>query len=179
MHFLPTIIPNLYVIDLEPHQDERGFFARSWCRREFSEQGINGEYVQCNISYNARRGTQRGLHYQVAPREEAKAVRVIRGSVHDVVLDLRPESPAFHRWFAVELSAENRRMLYVPEGCAHGYLTLTDDCELFYQMTAEYDPESARGVRWDDPLLDGAWPFEPQFISDRDRSYPNVEEVTS
>ncbi len=174
MKFLTTAIYQMFVIELEPQSDERGFFARSWCRQQFVKRGLNGDCVQCNVSFNSRRGTLRGLHYQTHPHQEAKVVRVIRGSVHDVVLDLRPHSPSYRAWAAVELSGDNRRMLYVPEGCAHGFLTLTDASEVLYQMSAPYSPQASKGVRWNDPLLKDAWPFEPEVISDRDQKFADV-----
>jgi len=174
MIFIPTTIPDAFVIELQPASDERGHFARSWCRREFVARGLNARCVQCNVSYNARRGTLRGLHYQAAPHEEAKLVRVLRGAVHDVILDLRPHSTAFHRWFTTELMADRSRMLFVPEGCAHGFLTLEDDTEVHYQMSEYYHPQSARGVRWNDPVVEGAWPAQPLVISPHDQGYANV-----
>lgn len=179
MRFTPTIIPGLTVIHLEPLHDERGFFARSWCRREFEAHGLNSNCMQCNVAYNLHENTLRGLHYQAPPHEEAKLIQVLRGAVYDVVFDVRPTSPTFQKWFSLELSAANHQMLYVPEGCAHGYLTLTDDCQMSYQMTAEYDPASGRGVRWNDPLLAGAWPRIPQHMSERDQSFPNFGDLSS
>ena len=173
MKFAPTVLPGAYLIDEEPHHDERGFFARTWCQREFERHGLNPRLVQCNVSHNLRKGTWRGLHYQAAPYEEAKLVRCIAGAVCDVIVDLRPESPTFKRHLAVTLSAGNRRMLYVPEKFAHGFLTLEDRTEVFYQMSEFYSPESARGLRWDDPEFGIRLPLEVAVISERDRSYPN------
>jgi dTDP-4-dehydrorhamnose 3,5-epimerase len=175
MKFTPAQIPGAYVIDIEPFADERGFFARTWARDEFSAQGLNVDVVQCSLSYNARKGTLRGMHYQTAPHEEAKLVSCPRGSIYDVLVDLRPDSPTFRQWVAEELSAENRRMLYIPEGCAHGYLTLEDDCDVAYQVTADYAPTSARGVRWDDPAFGISWPLRPAIINARDAQYPLIE----
>ena len=151
MFFLETKLPGVYEIRIEPHTDNRGFFARSWCVHEFEAHGLNPRLVQCNVSFNNKRGTLRGMHFQAAHHMEAKLVRCTRGAIYDVALDLRPESPAYKSWVAVVLSAENRKMLYIPEGCAHGFLTLEDETEVFYQMSEFYHAESAAGVRWDDP----------------------------
>ena len=175
MNFLPTSIPGVVKIELTPNRDDRGFFARSWCEREFGEYGLSPRIVQCSVSFNERKGTLRGLHYQDEPFPEAKVLRCTSGAIYDVVVDLRPESPAFKKWIGVELSAGNRHALYVPERCAHGFLTLADQTEVCYQMTAFYNPESARGVRWDDPTFQIAWPEHVEVISERDRSYPNFE----
>jgi dTDP-4-dehydrorhamnose 3,5-epimerase len=173
MIFAKTKLPGAFVIDLARHEDDRGFFARSWCRQEFEEQGLNPRLVQCNVSYNKRRGTLRGMHYQAQPYEEAKVVRCTRGAVYDVIIDLRADSATYLRWEGVELSAENRRMIYVPEGCAHGFQTLEDGVEIFYQMTEAYHPEYARGVRWNDPAFQIRWPDDAPIISERDSSYPD------
>lgn len=150
-------------------------FARSWCRREFEKNGLNPALAQCNISCNNHKGTLRGMHYQAAPYGEAKLVRCTRGSLYDVALDLRPASPAFKQWVGVVLSASKRNMLYVPEGCAHGFLTLEDDTEVFYQMSAFYNADASWGVRWNDPAFQIAWPGEIAVVSERDRAYPNFE----
>ena len=171
MKFEVTPITGAVIVELTPLLDERGFFARSWCHDEFKAQGLETRIAQCSISYNARRGTLRGLHYQVAPSEEVKLVRCTRGAIHDVIVDLRPGSPSFKRWFAVELTASNRRMLYIPEGVAHGFVTLADDTEVFYQMSRPYDAACARGVRWDDPEFGIAWPLPIAVMSERDRQY--------
>jgi dTDP-4-dehydrorhamnose 3,5-epimerase len=160
-------------MDLEPREDERGFFARVWCERECGERGMNLRVAQCNVSFNKKRGTLRGLHYQAAPFEEAKLVRCTRGAIYDVVVDLRPGSPSFKRHLAVVLSAENRRALYVPEGCGHGFQTLEDDTEVFYQMSAPYSADHARGVRWNDPAFGIEWPPADRIMADRDRTYPD------
>ena len=173
MIFAETPLKGAYVIDLDRLADERGFFARTWCRREFEAHGLNAGLAQCNISFNYKRGTLRGMHYQVAPHAEAKLVRCTTGSIYDVIVDLRADSPTFKQWFAVELSSENRRMLYVPEGLAHGFLTLTDGAEVSYQMSEFYVPECARGVRWNDMAFDIHWPFKATLISERDRAYPD------
>jgi dTDP-4-dehydrorhamnose 3,5-epimerase len=169
--FRETKLPGAFVIEPERLEDERGFFARTWCEREFRAHGLNPRLVQCNVSYNRARSTLRGMHYQAAPHEEAKLVRCTMGAVHDVVVDLRPDSPTFRQWVAVELSARNRTMLYVPEGFAHGFQTLEDDTEVFYQMSELYHPECARGVRWDDPAFGIEWPLPPRALSERDRQY--------
>jgi dTDP-4-dehydrorhamnose 3,5-epimerase len=171
MQFSATRLPGAFEISIEPHYDERGFFARSWCQGEFEAHGLNPRLVQCNISFNARKGTLRGLHFQAAPSAEAKLVRCTQGSIYDVVLDLRSESPTYKQWVGINLTAENRNMVYVPEGCAHGFITLEDDTEVFYQMSEFYDPQSARGVRWDDPAFGIAWPAEVRVISERDANY--------
>src|SRR5579871_2673391 len=161
MIFRETEIKGVFEIDLEIKADERGFFARSWCRQEFTEHGLNAEIAQCNISVNSRRHTLRGLHFQAAPHQEAKLVRCTRGSLYDVALDLRPHSATFMRWTAAELTADNRRALYIPEGCGHGFITLEDDTEIFYQMSESFHPESARGLRWNDPAFGIQWPALP------------------
>jgi dTDP-4-dehydrorhamnose 3,5-epimerase len=173
MNFAETVIKGAYVIDPERLGDERGFFARTWCRREFEAHGLTAALVQCSISFNYRRGTLRGMHYQAAPHAETKLVRCTAGSVYDVIVDLRADSPTFKRWFAAELSADNRRMLYIPEGLAHGFLTLSDGAEVFYQMSEFFVPECARGVRWNDPAFGIHWPAEPTMIAERDRGYPD------
>src|SRR5262249_49758163 len=146
------------IVEPELRSDERGGFARLWCRREFAEHGLNAAFVQCNGSFSARRGTLRGLHYQAAPYQEAKLVRCIRGAIFDVLVDLRRDSQTYLRWFGVELTADNWKMIYVPEGCAHGYLTLEDNVEVMYPVTSFYHPEAERGLRWDDPLVAIQWP---------------------
>ena len=172
MRFEELNLSGAFLIEPEPKTDERGFFARSWCRREFETHGIRCDWMQCNISFNARRGTLRGLHYQAAPWAEAKLVRCTMGAIYDVIVDLRPDSPTHGRWAAVELTAENRRMLYIPEGFAHGFQTLTDDAEVFYQMSQEYHAEAARGLRWNDAVLAIEWPDPQQAIlSATDRNY--------
>jgi dTDP-4-dehydrorhamnose 3,5-epimerase len=173
MKFQETELKGAYVIEPSPASDERGFFARTFCAREFAERGLAAELAQCSTSYNQRRGTLRGLHYQAPPHEEEKLVRVTAGAIFDVIVDLRDGSPSFGRWFGLELSAENRRMLYIPKGFAHGFQTLRDDSEVFYQISTFYEPASIRGIRWDDPDLAIAWP-DPRhaIISDRDRALP-------
>lgn len=173
MRFAATKLAGAFVIDLERHEDDRGFFARAWCQREFGARGLNPRLVQCNISYNTKKGTLRGMHFQAPPHEEAKLVRCTRGAIHDVILDLRPHSPTFKEHVAVVLSAENRTMIYVPEGVAHGFQTLDDHTEVFYQMSEFYVPGAERGVRWDDPAFSIAWPPADRLMSERDRGYPD------
>jgi dTDP-4-dehydrorhamnose 3,5-epimerase len=173
MRFTETKVAGAFLIEPEPIADERGFFARTWCREEFADHGLTPELAQANLSFNHRRGTLRGLHYQAAPHAEAKLVRVTRGAIWDLALDLRRDSPTYLAWFGAELSDANRHMLYVPEGCAHGFLTLTDDAEVAYQMSAPYAPQAARGVRFDDPAFGIEWPGEVVVINERDRTYPD------
>jgi dTDP-4-dehydrorhamnose 3,5-epimerase len=168
MIFNSTPIPGAYVIDLARQGDERGFFARTFCEREFIAQGLVRQFVQVNNSYSAQRGTLRGMHYQLAPKAETKMVRCIRGALYDVVLDLRPGSPTFAKSFGVELTAENRRMMYVPKGLAHGFITLTDETEALYFVDEFYAPECERGVRWNDPHFSLSWPMRPSVLSDKD-----------
>lgn len=173
MVFHATGLKGAYVIDLQRLEDERGFFARSWCRREFEAQGLNPNLVQCNVSFNREKGTLRGMHYQVAPFEEAKLIRCTRGSMYDVIVDIRPDSASFGKHFGIVLTSENRRMLYAPEGFAHGFLTQEDHTEVFYQMSQFYAPDHARGFRWNDPSFKIRWPYEVKILSDRDLSYPD------
>jgi len=175
MTFHETKIPGVFEIRLELKPDERGFFARSWCQNEFGSHGLNPKLVQCSVSFNTRKGTLRGMHYQVTPYPETKLVRCTRGAIYDVVIDLRPQSRTFRTWISAVLTAENRNMIHVPEGCAHGFLTLEDETEVFYQMSAFYNAEAARGVRWDDPAFEIAWPEKVEVISKRDRTYPNFK----
>lgn len=175
MLFHPTSISGVCEIAIQAHADERGFFARTWCTREFEDNGLNPSLVQCSISFNAHRGTLRGMHYQMEPHPEAKLVRCTRGAVYDVALDLRPNSATFGHWAAAVLTAEKRNMLYVPEGCAHGFLTLEDNSEVLYQMTEFYHPDLGRGLRWDDPAFAIEWPFAPVVLSERDRTYADFQ----
>jgi dTDP-4-dehydrorhamnose 3,5-epimerase len=167
-----ALLPAAFRIDVEPHADERGLFARTFCADEFAAHGLPRGFVQCSTSYNARRGTLRGLHWQAAPHEEAKLVRCTRGRALDVIVDLRPDSPTRRQWRAVELSQDNRTALFIPEGYAHGFQTLEDDTEILYQMTAFYVPEQARGARWDDPAFAIDWPLSEPILSQRDASFP-------
>lgn len=171
MIFTETKLKGAYIVDIERFEDERGFFARSWCRDEFARRGLNPGLVQCNISHNRLKGTVRGMHFQAAPHREAKLVRCTMGGIFDVIIDLREDSATFRQWTGVELSARNRRMLYVPEDFAHGFQTLEDDSEVFYQMSEAYYPECARGVRWDDPAFGIEWPLSEAVISARDRNF--------
>ena len=171
MIFLRTKLHGAYIIELDKIEDERGFFARSWCRQEFKEHGLSSELVQCNISFNKKRGTLRGMHYQDSPYEENKLVRCTMGEIYSVIIDLRPESPTFKQHLAVVLSAENRRMIYVPEGFANGFQTLSDNTEVFYQMSETYSPEYHRGVRWNDPVFNISWPIDKPIMLERDQNY--------
>ena len=174
MIFRETKLKGAYVIELEPLEDERGFFARTFCREEYDKHGLNPRVVQCNTSYNRHKGTLRGMHYQLAPLSEAKLVTCLAGSIYDVIIDLRTESPSYGEWLAVELTSRRPRpMLYVPENFAHGFQTLADDTEVFYQMSAPYRPESARGLRWDDAALNIMWPAGNPIVSQRDQSFPD------
>ncbi|HEX5337631.1 MAG TPA: dTDP-4-dehydrorhamnose 3,5-epimerase [Gallionella sp.] len=175
MRFVETAIAGVWLVAPEAVADERGFFARTWCRDEFAANGLNPNLVQCNISYNKQRGTLRGMHYQKAPHAEAKLVRCTQGAIYDVVIDLRRESPTYTRWFGAELTADNRHALYVPEGCAHGFITLLDDTEVLYQMSEFYHAESAAGVRWNDKVFAIDWPEDVKVISERDKNYPDFE----
>ena len=177
MTFQETKLSGVFEIHLEPAHDSRGFFARSWCQKEFENRGLDPRVVQCNVSFNQRKGTLRGMHYQASPNAEAKLVRCTSGSVYDVVIDLRPQSPTFKQWIAAVLSSVQRNMIYVPKGCAHGFLTLEDNTEVFYQMSEFYSPESVGGVRWDDPAFQIVWPAKVEVISERDLNYADFESV--
>ena len=170
-----TDIPDVHVIDVEPRSDDRGLFARTFCRDEFTQAGLQPAVEQCNLSYNHHAGTLRGMHYQVAPHPEVKLVRCTRGGIVDIVVDMRPGSPTFRHSVAVELTAENRRALYVPAYFAHGYQTLVDDTEVVYQVSGAYEPAAERGLRYDDPALRLSWPLPVASISDKDRSWPLLE----
>lgn len=173
MIFQETPLSGAYVIEPEPVVDERGSFARMWCRREFEARGMEIGIAQCSASFNPRKGTLRGMHYQVEPFAEVKIVRCTRGALHDVIIDLRAGSPTFTRHFAVVLTADNHKMIYVPRGFAHGFQTLEDRTEVFYQMSEVHSPAQTRGVRWDDPLFAIHWPDADRTIAERDRSYPD------
>ncbi len=172
MIFTETNLQGAFIIDIERLEDERGFFARSWCRKEFTEKGLCHDFVQCNISYNKYKATLRGMHYQIAPFEEIKLVRCTKGSIYDVIVDIRPKSSTFKRWESFELSAENRQALYIPEGFAHGFQTLENDTEVLYQMSQYYSPEHARGIRWNELVLAIDWPIAKKIISKKDQSFP-------
>lgn len=174
MIFRDTSLPGAFVVDVEPRSDSRGFFARSWCRQEFESHGLVTDFPQANLSVNPTRGTLRGLHYQRAPFEEVKLVRCTKGALYDVIVDLRPRSPTFRRWYAVELSADNHRALYVPKDFAHGFQTLTDNTEAQYMVSAYYQPGSEAGLRYDDPSLEIHWPLPVSKISDKDKEWPLI-----
>jgi dTDP-4-dehydrorhamnose 3,5-epimerase len=171
--FKETKLKGAFVIEPERIEDERGFFARTFCRKEFEAHGLDPNLVQCSVSFNKTKGTLRGMHYQVSPYQETKLVRCTTGAIHDVILDLRPDSPTFKQWVSVELTRENWRMLYVPKGVAHGFQTLHDETEVLYQMSEFFHSECAKGVRWDDPQFGIEWPSAERIISERDRTYPD------
>jgi len=178
MQFLETKIAGLFIVEMERREDDRGFFARSWCREEFAARGLSMAVAQCNVSFNTQKGTLRGMHYQAAPYEEAKLVRCTAGAIYDVAVDLRSDSDTYTRWAAVELTAQNRRALYIPAGLAHGFQTLAHNTEVFYQMFESYHPETARGLRWDDPAFKIEWPETARrFISEKDLAYPEFSQV--
>ncbi|MCQ6563573.1 dTDP-4-dehydrorhamnose 3,5-epimerase [Paenibacillus mendelii] len=172
MIFAEAALQGVYTIDLQPIDDDRGFFARTFCKKEFEAYGLHTDLVQCNLSNNRKSGTVRGMHYQLAPYEEVKLVQCVRGAIYDVVIDLRPSSATYLQWNAFELNEFNRRMLYIPEGFAHGFQTLQDETEVFYQMGNYYYPEASRGIRWNDPQFGIEWPLACEVISDKDQSYP-------
>jgi dTDP-4-dehydrorhamnose 3,5-epimerase len=177
MIFRETKLLGAFIIEVQCREDDRGFFSRSFCRHEFAERGLNPEVAQCNISFTREAGTLRGMHYQAAPHAEAKLIRCVRGSVYDVIVDLRRESQTFRQWISLELTENNDRMLYVPEGFAHGFQTLADNTEIFYQMSEFYHPESARGVRWNDQAFGIQWPAgDRAILSDRDRNWPDYRD---
>jgi dTDP-4-dehydrorhamnose 3,5-epimerase len=175
MIFTKTKINGVFVLDPERIEDERGFFARAWSASEFAVHGIDPRLVQCNLSFNKRKGTLRGMHYQRSPHEETKIVRCTMGALYDVALDLRPDSPTFKQWAGATLTAENRQVLVIPPGCAHGFLTLADNTEIYYQMSVAYAPTHAAGVRWNDPAFGIQWPGAVTVIADRDRDYPDFK----
>jgi dTDP-4-dehydrorhamnose 3,5-epimerase len=172
--FEETRLPGAFVVDLERREDARGFFARAWCANEFAEHGLVNRLVQANLSWNPRRATLRGMHFQAAPHAETKLVRCTQGAILDVIIDLRPESETYKEWIGVELTAENRRALFVPKGFAHGYQTLVPDCEVFYQVSEFYTPSAEGGVRWDDPAFGIEWPDPANaLLSEKDRAWPD------
>ena len=175
MQFTPSRIPGAWIIDITPIHDSRGFFAMTWLPDALRERGMNPSLVQANLAFNHKRGTLRGMHFQAAPHAQAKIVRATRGALLDVIVDLRPDSPTFTQWDAVELTADNRRMFYMPEGVAHGYITLADDTEASYQVSSPWVKASEGGVRWNDPIFRIQWPFEPVVISDRDANWPDFQ----
>jgi dTDP-4-dehydrorhamnose 3,5-epimerase len=172
--FIETGLPGAWVVEPEHVADERGFFARTWCRREFEARGLDTRLAQCNVSFNRRKGTLRGLHWQVPPHEEIKLVRCTMGAVFDVVVDVRRGSPSFARWFGIELSAENRKAIYIPGGFAHGFQSLTANTEVFYQMSEFYEPTAACGARWNDPRIGIEWPLADPIVSERDQALPEL-----
>jgi dTDP-4-dehydrorhamnose 3,5-epimerase len=171
MIFKETSLKGAYIIEPELIEDERGFFARTFCINEFQQNGLKTDFVQCNISFNQKAGTLRGLHYQDYPWQETKLVRCTSGAVYDVIIDLRKNSVTYCQWLSFNLSAENHKMLYIPEGFAHGFQTLEANTEIFYQISQVYQPEFARGIKWDDPLFNISWPAEEKIISKKDNSY--------
>jgi dTDP-4-dehydrorhamnose 3,5-epimerase len=176
MIFQETALAGAYIVELKKFEDERGFFARAWCQAEFGELGLVRQFVQANQAYTRKRGTVRGLHYQAEPHSEAKLMRCIQGAIFDVIVDLRPDSPTFKQWLGVELSAQNRRALYIPEGCAHGYQALQDDSEVFYLVSQPYAAQAERGVRWDDPAFAIDWPITASvIISEKDQNWARFE----
>ncbi len=173
MLFTQTSLKDAYVIEPERVEDDRGYFARTWCQQEFADRGLDSELSQCNISFNHQQGTVRGMHLQLLPFAETKLVRCTHGAMYDVIVDLRPDSPTFQQWTAIDLTADNLKALYVPKGFAHGFQTLTDDTSVFYQMSGCYQPGFARGFRWNDPTFKIDWPLPVKVIADRDRDYPD------
>ena len=176
MIFVPTSLPGAFLVDIDRRDDDRGFFARTWCRHEFAEMGLNADLAQCNVSYTKRRGTLRGMHWQASPHTEAKLVRCTGGAIWDSIIDLRPDSPTYMKHFGVELTAQSGRAIYIPEGMAHGFVTLQDDCEVSYQMSEFHEPAAARGIRWNDPAFAIAWPVADPILHPRDAAYPDYQE---
>jgi dTDP-4-dehydrorhamnose 3,5-epimerase len=175
MIFTETPLPGAFIVDMAPLADERGFFARTYCTEEFAARGLGCEWRQCSVSCNTRQGTLRGLHYQTAPHEEHKLVRCTAGAIFDVILDIRPSSANYRRWFGAQLSAANHRSLFIPPGFAHGFITLSDDTEVYYMISVPHAPEYAQGFRWDDPAFAIKWPIAPSVISARDAAYPLLD----
>lgn len=173
MKFTETNLKGAFIVGIEKLNDDRGFFARSWCQREFEDLGLTSRVLQANVSYNRQKGTLRGMHYQIAPYQECKLVRCTSGAIYDVIIDLRPDSPTYKQWTGVELTADNYAMLFVPEDFAHGFQTLTDTTEITYQVSQFYTPGSEKGIRFDDPTFDIQWPQEVTIISDKDRTWPD------
>ena len=175
MKFIETPLKGAFIIEPEPVRDQRGFFSRTWCKHEFAEHELAFEIVQCSISYNVKKGTLRGMHYQSLPHEEAKLVSCIRGSIYDVIVDLRPDSSTYIKWFSLELNETNRRFIYIPKGFAHGFQSLEDNTEVFYQISEFYNPNSSKGILWNDASLQINWPLSISEISDKDLSYKQLE----
>ena len=178
MLFTPAPLADACIIDLQKREDDRGFFARAWCQQELAAHELNARVVQCNMAFNPKRGTLRGMHYQMSPHQEAKLIRCIRGAIYDVIIDLRPSSPTYMQWMGVELTADNRRMLFVPEGFAHGYQTLMDHTEVFYHVSEFYQPGAERGIRWNDAAFGIDWPpVDIRLLSPKDQNWPNFMPV--
>lgn len=176
MIFTPTKLQGAFILEVKKIEDERGFFGRSWCKRELEEHGLNANVVQANVSYNKVKGTLRGMHFQKAPHQETKLVRCTRGAIYDVIIDLRPNSPTYKQWIGVELTEDNYRMLFVPEDFAHGFITLQDNTEVTYQVTQYYTPGAEGGIRWNDPAFNIQWPIEPTVVSGKDQVHPDFAE---
>ena len=175
MNFIETEIKDLFVVELNKIGDERGFFARTWCEKEFADKNLTSRMLQANTSYSKDKGTLRGLHYQLSPHEEAKLMRCIKGAIFDVAVDLRPDSETYKKWFGIELTESNRKMLFIPEGFAHGYQTLVENTEAFYMSSAFYAPEAERGLRWNDPAIGINWPITDELnITEKDLSWANI-----
>ncbi|MCJ8166726.1 dTDP-4-dehydrorhamnose 3,5-epimerase [Pontibacter sp. E15-1] len=179
MIFTETKLKGAFIIDVKRLEDERGFFGRSYCKREMDEHGLNTNMVQANVSYNKKKGTLRGMHMQVSPYEETKLVRCTRGAIYDVIIDMREDSETYKQWIGVELTADKYRMLFVPEGFAHGFITLEDNSDVTYNVTQFYTPGSERGIRWNDPAFNIEWPIAPQVISEKDQEHPDFEEANA
>ena len=175
MKFIETGLKGAYIIEVEKLRDDRGFFGRLWCESEIKEIGLNPNLVQSNVSFNLKKGTLRGMHFQKKPFQETKLVRCTRGSVYDVIIDIRPDSPTFKKWIGVKLSSDNYKMIYVPEGFAHGFLTLEDNSEVYYLVTEEYHKNAEGGIKWNDPEINIKWPLEVSEISERDKEHPDFE----
>jgi|SRR5579859_6727914 len=176
MLFKETVLQGAFIIEVDPRRDDRGFYARTWCRREFEAHGLQSNFVQGGFSFSGKKGTLRGMHYQIAPHGQPKLVRCGKGSIYDVILDLRPESATFKKWFAIELTEHNHRMIYVPEGLAHGFQTLEDNTEVCYQMAGFHDSAAERGISWNDPAFNIAWPPDNRIMSERDRNFKGFVE---
>lgn len=176
MIFTETKLKGAFILELKKIEDERGFFARSWCQKEMEEHGLTAQVVQTNVSFNPKKGTLRGMHYQVAPHEESKLVRCTRGSIFDVIIDLRPGSETYKQWQGVKLTSDNYRMLFVPEGFAHGYMTLEDNTEVTYQVSQFYTPGAEQGIRWNDPAFNVDWPLTPSILSEKDKAHPDFKD---
>jgi dTDP-4-dehydrorhamnose 3,5-epimerase len=176
MKFRETNLEGAYIIEIEKLSDDRGFFARSWCRKEFEAQGLSPDLVQANVSYSYKKGTIRGMHYQIAPYQESKLIRCTRGAIYDVIIDLRPDSPTYKQWTGVELTVDNYTMFFVPKDFAHGFQTLTDETEIAYQVSQFYTPGSEKGIRYNDPNFNIQWPLEVTIISDKDRAWPDFKD---